>query len=148
MPGLLPEPTEDELNYWCREAETLQGLPTAAPSPIRFGLECALLAALRPGQPRWDTPFCRGEEGVPIHHLIWMDNADAMLAAMQRGIEAGFTCLKMKVGALPFDREMPLTVLDLMAGCMQKRPVWTGIGKKAPVLSCFVKWSRHWDIRK
>jgi len=31
---------------------------------------------------------------------------------------------------LPFDREMPLTVLDLMAGCMQKRPVWTGIGKK------------------
>ena len=31
---------------------------------------------------------------------------------------------------LPFDREMPLTVLDLMAGCLQKRPVWTGIGKK------------------
>lgn len=31
---------------------------------------------------------------------------------------------------LPFDREMPLTVLDLMAGSLQKRPVWTGIGKK------------------
>ena len=31
---------------------------------------------------------------------------------------------------LPFDREMPLTVMDLMAGCMEKRPVWTGIGKK------------------
>lgn len=108
MPGLLPEPTEDELNYWCRETETLQGLPTAAPSPIRFGLECALMAALRPGQPRWDTPFSRGEEGVPIHHLIWMDSTDAMLAAMQRGIEAGFTCLKMKVGALPFDREIEL----------------------------------------
>ena len=34
---------------------------------------------------------------------------------------------------LPFDREMPLTVLDLMAGCLQKRPVWTGIGKKTRV---------------
>ena len=31
---------------------------------------------------------------------------------------------------LPFDREMPLTVCDLMAGSLQKRPVWTGIGKK------------------
>ncbi|MBE5782637.1 MAG: metal ABC transporter ATP-binding protein [Clostridiales bacterium] len=31
---------------------------------------------------------------------------------------------------LPFDREMPLTVLDLMAGSLQKRPVWTGVGKK------------------
>ena len=31
---------------------------------------------------------------------------------------------------LPFDREMPLTVCDLMAGSLQKRPVWTGIRKK------------------
>ena len=30
---------------------------------------------------------------------------------------------------LPFDREMPLTVLDLMAATLQKRPVWAGIGK-------------------
>ena len=30
---------------------------------------------------------------------------------------------------LPFDREMPLTVMDLMAATMQKRPVWMGIGK-------------------
>ena len=31
---------------------------------------------------------------------------------------------------LPFDREMPLTVMDLMAATLQKRPVWAGIGKK------------------
>lgn len=30
---------------------------------------------------------------------------------------------------LPFDREMPLTVLDLMGATLQKRPVWAGIGK-------------------
>jgi len=30
---------------------------------------------------------------------------------------------------LPFDREMPLTVMDLMAATLQKRPVWMGIGK-------------------
>lgn len=79
-----------------------------APSPIRFGIECALMEALRPGRPRWNTPFSRGEEGLPIHHLIWMDEADNMLAAMQQGIDAGFTCLKLKVGALPFHREIEL----------------------------------------
>lgn len=104
MPGLLPEPTPTELDFWCRKAEDEQGLPEA-PSPIRFGLECALLAALHPDRPRWDTPFARGEAGIAIHHLIWMDDIDKMLAAMQQGIEQGFSCLKMKVGALPFELE-------------------------------------------
>lgn len=30
---------------------------------------------------------------------------------------------------LPFDREMPLTVCDLMAASLSRRPVWTGVGK-------------------
>lgn len=109
MPGLLPEPTPEELDYWCNRIEKNRGLPEApVPSPIRFGLECALLAALRPGKPRWDTPFSRGEDGIPIHHLIWMDSIDSMLTAMQQGIDAGFTCLKMKIGALPFADELEL----------------------------------------
>ncbi len=31
---------------------------------------------------------------------------------------------------LPFDREMPLTVCDLMAASLSSRPVWTGVGKE------------------
>ena len=30
---------------------------------------------------------------------------------------------------LPFDREMPLTVRDLMAAALARRPVWLGVGK-------------------
>ena len=30
---------------------------------------------------------------------------------------------------LPFDREMPLTVCDLMASSLSRRPVWTGVSK-------------------
>lgn len=110
MPGLLPQPTEAELNHWCRETEKAGGIPTgqAIPSPIRFGLECALAQAHRPGQPRWDTPFSRGETSICIHHLIWMDETDSMLAAMADGIQRGFSCLKLKVGALPFERELQL----------------------------------------
>ncbi len=32
---------------------------------------------------------------------------------------------------LPFDREMPVTVMDLMAASLSCRPVWTGVGKTA-----------------
>ena len=100
MPGLLPEPTPAELDYWCSRAEAQQGLSgMTAPSPIQFGLECALQAALRPGKPRWESPQSR----IPIHHLIWMDSAENMFAAMQQGVDAGFSCLKLKVGALPFE---------------------------------------------
>lgn len=31
---------------------------------------------------------------------------------------------------LPFDREMPLTVCDLMAASLCRRPVWTGVSKR------------------
>lgn len=110
MPGLLPQPTEAELNHWCRETEKLGNIPTgfSIPSPIRFGLECALAQVRCPGQPRWDSPFSRGEMGIAIHHLIWMDTTDRMLAAMADGIQRGFTCLKLKVGALPFEEEIHL----------------------------------------
>lgn len=32
---------------------------------------------------------------------------------------------------LPFDRQMPLTVRDLVASTLARRPVWLGVGKKA-----------------
>ncbi len=31
---------------------------------------------------------------------------------------------------LPFDREMPLTVCDLMAGALSRRPVWLGVSQE------------------
>ncbi len=108
MPGLLPEPTEDELRYWCGETERLGYIPAGGDitSPIRFGLECALAAAQHPGQPRWESPFTRGECGIEIHHLIWMSDTGSMLTAMAEGLKRGFRCLKLKVGALPFDEEI------------------------------------------
>lgn len=116
MPGLSLDEDKEEsyigkLREACRIVEQQRGLLPGqlekSPS-LRFGLECALLAALRPGLPRWDTPFTRGEEALQLHHLIWMDSPDAMFGNMERGMEKGFRCLKMKVGALPFGLELSL----------------------------------------
>ncbi len=111
MPGLSPEEGTHYphlLETACREVEQQGGLLPGqwmhAPS-IRFGMEAALLAACSGGHPRWDSPLSRGESGLEIHHLIWMDSAEATLCRMEEGVKKGFRRLKLKVGALPFDEE-------------------------------------------
>lgn len=113
IPGLSPEnpqTVEAKLQAACAHTQARQGLAPEAflQSPaIRFALESALAGLLRPQPhaPVWDTPVGRGEQGIEIHHLIWMDSAAAMLQRMEEGIAAGFRCLKLKVGALPFAEE-------------------------------------------
>ena len=114
MPHLSPEAGADyeaRLRAACAEAERRQALPpegTAFPSSFRFGLECALAEACFPQHPLWHSPVARGEAGIRLHHLIWMNTAEQMLAQMEAGIARGFSCLKMKVGALPFAEELAL----------------------------------------
>lgn len=114
MPGLSPEAGpgySQRLEEACRAVERQGGLLPRqlqeAPS-LRFGIESALLAARRPGLPRWDSPLARGERGLEIHHLIWMDTAERMLLQMEEGVQRGFRRLKLKVGALPFEEERDL----------------------------------------
>jgi o-succinylbenzoate synthase len=72
---------------------------------IRFALECALLEQRYQEQHiLFDTPFIKGE-GIAINGLVWMDNTDNMLQQAGQKIDAGFACIKFKVGALDFDEE-------------------------------------------
>lgn len=73
-----------------------------------FGLETAV-AAFRAGSAAlFDTAFSRGEEGIPVNGLVWMGAYDEMLSRMEEKIEQGFTCVKLKIGAIDFDAEMDL----------------------------------------
>ena len=87
-----------------------------------FGLETAVLA-LRPSTgsgtaqgPQtvsepvelFDTPFTRGEEGIPINGLVWMGRYDEMLQRMEEKLEKGFRCVKLKIGAIDFEQEFDL----------------------------------------
>ena len=73
-----------------------------------FGLETAL-QHLHAGSHRlFDTPFARGEEGIPINGLVWMGSFDEMLSRMEEKMNAGFRCIKLKIGAIDFDEELSL----------------------------------------
>lgn len=75
---------------------------------ILFGLETAMRHFERGGWKHFDTPFSRGEAGIPINGLIWMGDYPYMLEQVEEKMKEGFRCVKLKIGAIDFDRELSL----------------------------------------
>ena len=101
---------EQLLSSLCQEAaqsgidyERLRPYPS-----ILFGLETAFRHFERGTASLWDTPFSRGEQGIPINGLIWMGSYTHMLAQIEAKMQAGFRCIKLKIGAIHFEEELSL----------------------------------------
>lgn len=76
---------------------------------ILFGLETALAQIKANGSAAlFDTPFARGEEGITINGLVWMGTFEEMVHRMQEKLEQGFRCVKLKIGAIDFAKELEL----------------------------------------
>jgi o-succinylbenzoate synthase len=81
-----------------------------------FGLETAMLDLRSQesgdrSQERgvlFDTAFTRGEVGIKINGLVWMGSYEEMLQRMEEKLEKGFGCVKLKIGAIDFERELDL----------------------------------------
>ena len=56
----------------------------------------------------YDSPFGRGEEGITINGLVWMGTYEEMLARLEEKLQAGFYCVKLKIGAIDFFKELDL----------------------------------------
>ena len=56
----------------------------------------------------FDSPFARGEEGITINGLVWMGTYEEMLARLEEKLKAGFHCVKLKIGAIDFFKELDL----------------------------------------
>ncbi len=54
------------------------------------------------------SPFLEGTYGIPINGLIWMGEESYMLEQIGNKIEAGFNCIKIKIGALDWKSEWAL----------------------------------------
>ncbi len=86
----------------------IKQIPDKYPS-LRFAFETALLGLLNGNKDCvYNNDFYKGKEGIHINGLIWMGEKEFMLQQIKDKIEQGFTCVKMKVGAIDFETELTL----------------------------------------
>lgn len=76
---------------------------------IQFGFEQAF-ASLNSEDSYELIPsdFTRKEAPIPINGLIWMGDEDYMREQIEEKLKAGYNCLKLKIGALDFQKELNL----------------------------------------
>lgn len=81
---------------------------TAYPS-IQFGLEMAF-KSLNGATPfiLFPSEFTSNNAPIPINGLVWMGDEAFMKSQIKEKIEAGFTCIKLKIGAIDFETEIGL----------------------------------------
>lgn len=76
---------------------------------IRFGVEMATLDYQNGGSRiLFPSEFTNGNAAIQINGLIWMGSEKEMLHRIEQKLEAGFSCLKMKIGAIDFSKELGL----------------------------------------
>lgn len=103
---------EQKLHWVCQNIglgeETLWNALTEFPS-IQFGVEMAFMS-LRSENPflLFPSAFTLGEESIPINGLVWMGEADFMKRQIEQKIADGFSCIKLKIGAIDFEKELGL----------------------------------------
>ena len=111
---------EQRLRDICRFVEMNNGIDIQLLRPypsMLFGLETALLNLNNGGNVIFDTPFTRGEVGIPINGLVWMGTAEEMTHRVEEKLKAGFRCVKLKIGAIDFEEEV-----NIIKGIREKFP--------------------------
>ena len=101
--AILKEACKQFVDTGCFDWEALRPYPS-----ILFGLETAWAHYQAQSIQLWQTPFSQGKEGIPINGLIWMGNFDEMYRRIEEKMQQGFRCIKLKIGAINFERELEL----------------------------------------
>lgn len=112
FPGLSPE-ADDSFFYKLMELQAnvrigrqtdLLGFPS-----LQFGFEQAIrdFAGGCKGI-YYDSPFIHGIQPIVINGLIWMGDFDRMIERIEEKLEAGFHCIKLKIGAIDWHKEVDM----------------------------------------
>jgi len=113
LPGLNPEKSEtyetkvaeickriNDHEFWLEKG--LREFPS-----IHFGLETALLDLEKKGSKiLFESSFSNSKKATPINGLIWMGTFENMMEQVDEKIAAGFSCIKLKIGAIDFEKEL------------------------------------------
>ena len=112
FPGLSPE-ADDRYFYKLMElqANVRLGIPTDLqrfPS-LQFGFEQAIRDFSGGGSRTYfDSPFLLGNESIEINGLVWMGDYDSMIERIEEKLSAGFHCIKLKIGAIDWKKEVDM----------------------------------------
>ncbi len=103
---------EAKLKWVCQRINNLENLPwpelKSYPS-IQFGIEQAMLS-VKSEAPfiLFPSAFAEGKQSIPINGLVWMGNEGFMMEQIEQKLEEGFNCIKLKIGAIAFKKEIEL----------------------------------------
>jgi o-succinylbenzoate synthase len=76
---------------------------------IQFGLEQAFLSLKSSHKFNlFPSKFTEGKDAININGLIWMGEKQFMKDQIKEKLKMGFSCIKMKIGAINFDAEIDL----------------------------------------
>lgn len=103
---------EEKLQWTCenihlgKEAlwESLLEFPS-----IQFGVETAF-QSLGSETPflLFPSDFTKGKKNIPINGLVWMGEPAFMKTQIEEKLAQGFNCIKLKIGAIDFEKELEL----------------------------------------
>ncbi len=103
---------EEKLNWVCQNIhlgekalwENLLEFPS-----IQFGIEMAFLS-LKSENPYvlFPSDFTNNSKSIVINGLVWMGEEAFMKEQIEEKIAQGFTCIKLKIGAIDFQKELDL----------------------------------------
>jgi o-succinylbenzoate synthase len=103
---------EEKLKWTCQNIQL--GLDTLLkelfefPS-IQFGLEQVFLSLDSKNKfELFPSKFTQGKESILINGLVWMGGKEFMKRQIKEKLTSGFSCIKMKIGAIDFETEMDL----------------------------------------
>ena len=103
---------EEKLKWVCANIQLgkqkLYDTLTEFPS-IQFGVEMAFLS-LESKNPLelFPSDFTTSKKSIPINGLVWMGEPSYMKEQIEQKIAEGFNCIKLKIGAIDFDKELEL----------------------------------------
>jgi o-succinylbenzoate synthase len=113
--GLSADDREDyeaKLNWVCQNIdlgedvlwEKLLEFPS-----IQFGIEMAFLS-LKSENPYalFPSDFTNNSKSIVINGLVWMGEEAFMKEQIEEKLQQGFTCIKLKIGAIDFQKELDL----------------------------------------
>jgi len=103
---------EEKLNWACENIqlgiEKLWDELIEFPS-IQFGLEMAF-QSLQSSNPfeLFPSDFTNGKAKISINGLVWMGEESFMKSQIEEKLAEGFRCIKLKIGAIDFEKEISL----------------------------------------